>query len=161
MSEPNSRFTVFFFSQYSVIKLGSPNLNFLIIGGATLLYLSLFFYATSAYHFSQVLEETILCNVSITAWEKPETWLFLYHKFSHKFWYLIKQVLQRHIKTNWYCSNSVHILTTRCIMSQFRFWLFSVGNTLCFAVILAKQWRIYHIFSNPIPNKKVTSQILS
>ena len=48
----------------SVIKLGSPNLNFLIILGATLLYLSIFFYATSAENFSQQLEETILCNVS-------------------------------------------------------------------------------------------------
>jgi hypothetical protein len=38
---------------------------------------------------------------------------------------------------------------------QFRFWLFAVGNTLCFAVILAKQWRVYYIFSNPTPNKMV------
>ncbi|XP_064393896.1 gamma-aminobutyric acid type B receptor subunit 2-like [Halichondria panicea] len=87
------------FRKKRVVKLGSPNLNFLLIAGATLLYLALFFYGTSAQERSQQLEETILCN--------------------------------------------------------FRFWLFSVGNTLCFAVILAKQWRIYYIFSNPTPNKMV------
>ena len=31
----------------------------------------------------------------------------------------------------------------------------SLGYTLCFAVILAKTWRVYHIFTNPTPKKTV------
>ena len=31
----------------------------------------------------------------------------------------------------------------------------SLGYTLCFAVILAKTWRVYHIFTNPTAKKTV------
>ena len=48
----------------SVVKLGSPNLNLLIIAGASLLYLAMFFYSMSMHNLSQQLEETLLCNVS-------------------------------------------------------------------------------------------------
>ena len=48
----------------SVVKLGSPNLNLLIIAGAVLLYLAMFFYAVSAEKLTEQLKETILCNVS-------------------------------------------------------------------------------------------------
>ena len=48
----------------SVVKLGSPNLNLLIIAGASLLYLAMFFYSMSMHKLSQQLEETLLCNVS-------------------------------------------------------------------------------------------------
>ena len=40
-------------------------------------------------------------------------------------------------------------------ISQFRVWVFSIGYTLCFAVILSKTWRIYYIFNNPTAKKKV------
>ena len=36
-------------------------------------------------------------------------------------------------------------------------WLFSLGYGLCFGVILAKTWRVYYIFNNPKPKKKVSS----
>ena len=49
---------------HSVVKLGSPNLNLLIIVGATLLYLAMFFYATSVHSLAEQLTETVLCNVS-------------------------------------------------------------------------------------------------
>ena len=52
---------------HSVVKLGSPNLNFLIIAGASLLYLAMFFYSMSVHKLSQQLVETMLCNVSPTA----------------------------------------------------------------------------------------------
>lgn len=51
---------------HSVVKLGSPNLNLLIIAGATLLYLAMFFYATSVHSLAEQLTETALCNVSYT-----------------------------------------------------------------------------------------------
>ena len=50
--------------QYRVVKLSSPNLNYVIIAGAALLYSSMYFYSTSVSKFSQKLEKTILCNVS-------------------------------------------------------------------------------------------------
>ena len=46
-----------------VVKLGSPNLNLLIIAGAALLYVAMFFYGISADDLSQKFEGTILCNV--------------------------------------------------------------------------------------------------
>ena len=55
------------------------------------------------------------------------------------------------------------IIITNCVPSynfcsaplQIRQWSFSLGYTLCFGVILTKTWRIYNIFSNPTPKKKV------
>lgn len=44
---------------------------------------------------------------------------------------------------------------------QFRQLSFSLGYTLCFAVILAKTWRVYHIFSNPAPKKMVRNHCTS
>ena len=56
---------------HSVVKLGSPNLNFLIIAGAVLLYMAMFFFSISVQSLSKQLEETILCNVSILESSKP------------------------------------------------------------------------------------------
>ena len=74
----------------------SPNLNYLIILGATLIYVSVVFLAMP---FLELRTSTIYCNL-------------------HQ-------------------------------------WLFSCGNTLCFAVVMAKMWRVYYIFSDPTPNRKV------
>jgi gamma-aminobutyric acid type B receptor len=41
-----------------------------------------------------------------------------------------------------------------------RQWLFSFGYTLCFAVILAKTWRVYHIYFNLKPKKKVLQTVI-
>jgi gamma-aminobutyric acid type B receptor len=41
-----------------------------------------------------------------------------------------------------------------------RTWLFSIGYTLCFAVILSKALRIYYIFNNPKPQKKALKDIV-
>ena len=38
---------------------------------------------------------------------------------------------------------------------QLRQWSSTFGYTVCFAVILAKTWRIYLIFTNPHQKKKV------
>ena len=34
-------------------------------------------------------------------------------------------------------------------------WLGNIGYTIAFAAILSKMWRIYYIFHNPAPNKRV------
>ena len=51
---------------HSVVKLESPNLNFLIIAGAVLLYIimAMFFFTISVQSLSKLLEEIMLRNVS-------------------------------------------------------------------------------------------------
>ena len=34
-------------------------------------------------------------------------------------------------------------------------WLTAIGYSLCYGTILAKMARVYYIFNNPSPNKKV------
>ena len=43
---------------------------------------------------------------------------------------------------------------------QFRLWLFSLGNTLCLAVMISKLWRVYYIFRAPSPKRKVGVALL-
>ena len=35
-------------------------------------------------------------------------------------------------------------------------WLTAIGYSLCYGTILAKMARVYYIFNNPSPNKKVS-----
>ena len=81
---------------HRVVRLTSPNLNYLIIMGAVFIYLSVVFLAMP---FLELRLSTIYCNLN--------------------------------------------------------YWLFSCGNTLCFAVVLAKVWRVYYIFSDLTPNRMV------
>ena len=50
---------------FRVVKLSSPNLNYLIIAGAALLYISVIMYTTSAQDLHQHVLQTVLCNVTI------------------------------------------------------------------------------------------------
>jgi hypothetical protein len=47
---------------YRVVKLSSPNLNYIIIAGVALLYTSVFMYT---YTVEEATVQTLLCNVSI------------------------------------------------------------------------------------------------
>ena len=42
---------------------------------------------------------------------------------------------------------------------QIREWLFTIGYTFSYGALLAKLWRVYRIFHNPAPNKKVCNAI--
>ena len=79
-----------------MVRLTSPNLNYLIVVGAVFIYLSVVFRGMP---FLEQQLSTVYCN------------------------------LQQ--------------------------WLFSFGNALCFAVVLAKMGRVYYIFNDPTPNRKV------
>ena len=46
-----------------VVRLSSPNLNYLIIVGAALLYGTVFLYVFSAQNMHQAIVQSILCNV--------------------------------------------------------------------------------------------------
>ena len=99
------------------VKLSSPNLNYIIIIGAAILYATVVLYVYSVNDKSQRQIQTIICNVSNI------------------------------------CTIVNALL---CTSLQIRQWSFSVGYTLCFAVILTKTWRIYYIFNNPTTKKKVS-----
>ena len=34
-------------------------------------------------------------------------------------------------------------------------WLFTIGYSLAFGAVFVKMWRVYQIFHNPHPNKRV------
>ena len=76
--------------------MSSPNLNYLIGGGAIILYMDIYFFITPTTD-QQVV--TALCNLT------P--------------------------------------------------WLTALGYSLCYGTILAKMVRVYYIFDNPTPKKKV------
>ena len=59
------------------------------------------------------------------------------------------------------CSVSYNIyIVWYLISSQIRIFLLTVfGYNICLAVATVKLWRIYYIFVNPKPNKKVFWQI--
>ena len=44
----------------------------------------------------------------------------------------------------------------KCILLQLQIWFFTIGYSLSFGAVLAKMWRVYQIFNNPKPKKKVT-----
>ena len=100
-----------------IVKLSSPNLNYLIIIGAGCLYVSVYMYVFVADR-ENIFDQTVLCNVSKC---------FNCQAIAIRLWYLI----------------------------QLREWLSSIGYDICFAVILAKTWRVYYIFTNPQSKKKV------
>ena len=48
-------------------------------------------------------------------------------------------------------------LLLHVILSQFQTWLVFLGYALVLGTVIAKLWRVYHIFHNPTPAKKVTA----
>ena len=70
-----------------------------------------------------------------------------------------------------------HVVVTQCIVSvaintkyviyivtmciQVHVWVYGIGYLLVYGTILAKMWRVYHIFHNPNPSKTVKSSILA
>ena len=41
------------------------------------------------------------------------------------------------------------------VLTQIQEWLFTIGYVSAYGALLAKLWRVYKIFHNPAPNKKV------
>ena len=100
-----------------MIRLTTPKLNFLIVSGDVLMYLSLLvgLLPTVNRHVFH-----IQCTVSIVC-------LHLYIMM-----YTLKVPI----------------------------WLYGVGYLLVYGPILAKMWRVYQIFHNPSPGKKVCINVI-
>ncbi|XP_018599572.2 probable G-protein coupled receptor 156 [Scleropages formosus] len=62
-----------------------------------------------------------------------------------------------------YCSGFLHTteessllpLTSRATLFQVRIWTLCIGSSLVFGPILAKTWRLYRIFTQRMPNRRV------
>ena len=55
-----------------------------------------------------------------------------------------------------YCTWHYHVVLIFVLISiQIQEWLFTIGYTLAYGALLSKLWRVYTIFNNPAPKKKV------
>ena len=54
-----------------------------------------------------------------------------------------------------YCTWHYHVLIFVLIPIQIQEWLSTIGYTLAYGALLSKLWRVYTIFNNPAPKKKV------
>lgn len=55
-----------------------------------------------------------------------------------------------------------HVLSKLTVFYyQLELWLFTVGYSLAYGAVLAKMWRVYQIFSNPKPKKRVSATLYS
>ena len=59
-----------------------------------------------------------------------------------------------------YTSTKVCIVNVLLLL-QLQNWLNTIGYTLAFGTILAKMFRVYYIFNNPSPSKKVNKHTYS
>lgn len=84
------------FRNRKTVRLSSPNLNYFIIAGTILMYISIGFYLLP--------------------------------------------------------TRSEVVVHARCVLQR---WFFNIGYTLAFGTVFVKMWRVYHIFNNPQPNKKI------
>uniref|UniRef100_A0A1X7UH13 G-protein coupled receptors family 3 profile domain-containing protein n=1 Tax=Amphimedon queenslandica TaxID=400682 RepID=A0A1X7UH13_AMPQE len=92
----------FYFRNKKLIKLISPNLNYFIIAGTSMVFLSIFL---RIFPFDTSDEE--------------------------------------------------RFKKTRLLLCYISLYLDFIGYTIAFGTILSKMWRIYYIFHNPSPNKKI------
>ena len=107
-----------------VVQLSSPKLNYLIIAGALILYITLFL-VVYPNHASNLLVDEVLCDVSNT------TTMLYYMLF-----------------TEW---------SFPCMQITYAS---GIGVSLCVGTIQGKMFRIFHIFHNPSPAKKVVTHAL-
>ena len=54
------------------------------------------------------------------------------------------------------CVHLSEVTFIKIVHTQVREWLFTIGYTLAYGAMLAKLWRVYKIFHNPAPNKRVS-----
>ena len=48
-----------------------------------------------------------------------------------------------------------YVATTYMYHGQVEYWLFTIGYSLAFGAVFVKMWRVFQIFHNPQPNRKV------
>lgn len=111
---------------HRIVRLTSPNLNYCIIAGALLLYGSAFIRLPFT---NDLLVWDIFCKVSTI--------------------FYVMFLSQLHTKRH-QSASVLHLLYL-----QIESIMNCIGYSFMFGPILAKMWRIYYIFHNPSPQKKV------
>lgn len=115
-----------------IVKMSSPNLNVLTLFGSLLTYSSGFLFAIDARPHSQFGASTALLQVSPPV--TPRSLLYCW------------------INYNW--------VIMQCSFLQARVWALCVGSTLVFGPILGKTWRLYRVFTQRVPDKRVVGMLL-
>lgn len=112
-----------------IVKMSSPNLNVLTLFGSFLTYSSGFLFAVDEGTHSQGGASTAVLQVSHSLLQPPIILL-------DKCW----------------------IVMQSCLL-QARVWTLCVGSTLVFGPILGKTWRLYRVFTQRVPDKRVVSML--
>lgn len=107
--------------------MSSPNLNVLTLFGSVLTYSSGFLFAVEDRSHSQGGASTAVLQVSPAVPLNPS----LYYRIS----------------PCW--------ITMQRSLIQARMWTLCIGSTLVFGPILGKTWRLYRVFTQRVPDKRV------
>ncbi|XP_037646475.1 probable G-protein coupled receptor 156 isoform X2 [Sebastes umbrosus] len=115
------------FKNNRIVKMSSPNLNILTLFGSVLTYSSGFLFAVGEQSHSQGGASTTVLQVSPTV----------------------------SLIASLYCWICRCWITSKCSPLQARMWTLCVGSTLVFGPILGKTWRLYRVFTQRVPDKRV------
>ena len=121
------------FTTYSIVRLTSPNLNYYIVVGSLCLYGSIYI---RIYPASSELFTHARCNVSVHITVK----------------------CRQHSLQACYTDCDYVLIVIFC-NTQIQNILGCIGYVLIFAPVLVKMWRVYYIFHNPSPRKKVSRHV--
>lgn len=105
--------------------MSSPNLNVLTLVGSVLTYSSGFLFAVGEQRYSNGAASTAVLQVSL-----PPSAL---HDSS------LRGIVVEYL----------------CCPPQARMWTLCIGSTLVFGPILGKTWRLYRVFTQRVPDKRV------
>lgn len=108
--------------------MSSPNLNVLTLCGSVLTYISGFLFAVEDHTHSPGGTSSYILQVSV------------------------QDCLQRGTMES--ACGEVAFL---CSLVQARIWTLCLGSTLVFGPILGKTWRLYRVFTQRVPDKRVVS----
>ncbi len=113
-----------------IVKMSSPNLNVLTLFGSVLTYSSGFLFALDERTHSRGGASTAVLQVGPTVSFSP-----LLFRINHCWIIMQRSFLQA------------------------RMWTLCVGSTLVFGPILGKTWRLYRVFTQRVPDKRVVGKL--
>lgn len=114
-----------------IVKMSSPNLNVLTLFGSVLTYSSGFLFAVDERAHSQGGASTAVLQVRPSVCLSPPAYSWINHCW----------------------------VTLPCSLRKARMWTLCVGSTLVFGPILGKTWRLYRVFTQRVPDKRVVGML--
>ena len=121
---------------YRIVRLTTPTLNYVIVGGSLLMYLSVFIGLLPAKQECLFMAQCLVGSMASLG-------IALYMK--HASYYIM-------------CFGDNNVLCSYKIILyylQIYPWVYAIGYFLMYGTIFAKMWRVYQIFHNPKPKQGV------